>query len=834
MYDTNKVRSFIKAIKGSDTAVVTWQVFFDPKPPHPQRKDLAAWWNNTLDGSIDFITGRQNDLCGVYMTINDTDGQGRKIENVTKFRAFFVDFDDQAEPEWAIPPHLIQKRDETHGHAFWLIDDDEYFKEDPTRWRNIQKRLSMFYSADGQIVDPCRVIRVPYTWHYKNPQDPKMYQVVVDYSTHGKYTIDQIINAHVLDAQADAELNQWIASRDGNQQGTGYDNSESEIRACTQWFANAAPPAIEGEGTHTVFKVAGYAHDRGVDADHAIPILWEHYNPRCLPPWGEHEKQHFEDVVRRAYQYATSAAGCKSYKAAFTAVPVTPPKSGWGEYKLEPPMTELERVQKTPLSEVIADSLTVEGKNIRPNREQATNLSAQLNAKSSSNLLAKVFDGTEYNGENYVTFSKQYFVYNSRSNRWEEESESLVRTNIAKFFDHYHPSASFVSNVIGSFRDITGIRDVRNGDWIGEGERDVSNMMVFQNGTVDVGVEHPQLEGHTRDFFNLNSLPYDYNTQASCPEWLKFLTSVWGNDQELKDQLQEFMGYCLVKDTSHQKFAVLVGKSRGGKGTVGDIIRHMVGPDNQMGMQLGTIIKDSAKAEMVKASVVNINDAHSVNTNIRDEVLSTFKAATGEDPIQYHKMYVGSKSEVCTAKFMIQTNNVPEFTDPSGALAARMLVFPFTKSFVGKEDIGLKARLKAEIEGIIQWSIVGLKRLRINGRFTEAASGKKEQDLIKQNMSPVALFIERKCKTGEGEKVKGLMLYNQYKAHMKERNGGDIRVMSYDRFERFLRDSDIKVTLEVENGEDVLYGIGLNHGASFSGNTVTPVTTPASPPSPNA
>ena len=64
---------------------------------------------------------------------------------------------------------------------------------------------------------------------------------------------------------------------------------------------------------------------------------------------------------------------------------------------------------------------------------------------------------------------------------------------------------------------------------------------------------------------------------AKCPEWHKFLESIWPGNTALKNQLQEFMGYCLTADNSLQKFAIFIGKSRGGKGVITDIMREMVG-----------------------------------------------------------------------------------------------------------------------------------------------------------------------------------------------------------------------------------------------------------------
>lgn len=819
MHDINQVREFITALTGSADSLVTFQVFYDPKKPHPQRPDLAAWWTNTLANSEDFIRSRQAEKCGVYMCVNETDGEGRKEHNVTRFRAFFADFDGQTEPQWVVQPHLVQKRDETHGHAFWLINDDDLTHDE---WTQIQKRISMFYGTDNQVIDPCRVIRVPSTWHFKNPDDPKMYQITQNYANGHTYSVTEIVNAHVLDAQKDAEFNQWVANREGIDEGTGYEDHPFEVKSCARWFEHAAPPAVEGSGTHTLIRVASYAHDRGVSLEKCIELLWEHYNPRCEPPWGEHEKGHFREVVQRAYKYSTSAAGCKSFKAAFQAVDLKAPTGGWENYTLEKPMTEAERIREAPVQVNDAADLP-DG---RLDKGDALILSGQLNGKSSHYQLSQVFDGTRYNGEDIIASNGTFYRYGQGC--WQQKDVHEIRTEVLRFYSQYNPSSQMITGVTNVLRDLINRGVVDNGMWLNDPNRDCSDYMVFENGIVNVGDETLSLLPHTNQYFTLNKLPHEFTPTAQCPEWLKFLESVWGDNQELKDQLQEWMGYTLVKDTRYQKMGVFIGKARAGKGTICDIISTMVGTENAMGVSLSDIIKDSTKDSIVQKQLVNINDAHSVNANISNEVLSTLKAMTGEDDISFHQMYVGSKSAKVTAKFMIQSNNMPEFTDPSGALVARMLVFPFTRSFVGKEDTGLKDRLHSEIEGITQWAIEGLKRLRRNRKFTEAADGKTEKESIRETMSPVSTFIKRRCIVDAEGTVVMQNLYNAYKQFMSDRNGREVRVFSYEKFTKFLKDSEYGFRIHSHEGQDILEGMKLNHGAVF--NNATSVTAPPPPP----
>ena len=144
MLDFTQARRLISALTGSSLSPVTFQAFYDPKKEFgPKPSDVFPdWWTASLDDSAEFINYKQSQKCGIYVCVNGTDGNGREVENITELRALFVDFDGMAEPAWSLAPHIIQKRDDTHGHAVWLIEVDPELTHE--QWTIMQKQLSMF------------------------------------------------------------------------------------------------------------------------------------------------------------------------------------------------------------------------------------------------------------------------------------------------------------------------------------------------------------------------------------------------------------------------------------------------------------------------------------------------------------------------------------------------------------------------------------------------------------------------------------------------------------------------------------------------------------------
>ena len=94
---------------------------------------------------------------------------------------------------------------------------------------------------------------------------------------------------------------------------------------------------------------------------------------------------------------------------------------------------------------------------------------------------------------------------------------------------------------------------------------------------------------------------------------------------------------------------------------------------------------------------------------------------------------------------MVLTNEIPRFTDSSGALASRFVILVLTRSFYGQEDPGLTDELLTERPGILNWALDGLDRLRPRGRFEQPASALAAVRRLEDLSSPVGAFVRDRC-----------------------------------------------------------------------------------------
>ncbi|TIX17237.1 MAG: hypothetical protein E5V41_11455 [Mesorhizobium sp.] len=102
---------------------------------------------------------------GVYVTINETNGRGRKAEDIVRVRAVFVDLDGAPlEPvlRHPCPPHMVVETSAGKWHAYWRVDGLEL-----SEFRAAQLKLISQFGGDEVVQDLPRVMRLPGFFHRK-------------------------------------------------------------------------------------------------------------------------------------------------------------------------------------------------------------------------------------------------------------------------------------------------------------------------------------------------------------------------------------------------------------------------------------------------------------------------------------------------------------------------------------------------------------------------------------------------------------------------------------------------------------------------------------------
>lgn len=318
----------------------------------------------------------------------------------------------------------------------------------------------------------------------------------------------------------------------------------------------------------------------------------------------------------------------------------------------------------------------------------------------------------------------------------------------------FESNPSTVNQALESIRALVHLPVTTVGPaWLdgGEGRPPACELLACRSMTLHVPTG--RVLAPTPALFTTNALEFDYEADPEPPErWIKFLEQVFGEDLEAVSLLQEWMGYCLIPDTSQQKMLLLVGPRRSGKGTIGRVMTRLVGEGNVAGPTTGSLAGAFGLQPLIDKSLAIVSDARFGGDQV-GTVVERLLCITGEDTLTIDRKFMGSVSLKLPTRFMFLTNELPRLSDASNALAGRFLVLRIRSSFYGREDTTLSDRLAAELPGILRWSIDGLKRLKARGRFVQPASGEEDIRDMEDLGSPVGAFARECCVVGPGHRV---------------------------------------------------------------------------------
>ena len=249
--------------------------------------------------------------------------------------------------------------------------------------------------------------------------------------------------------------------------------------------------------------------------------------------------------------------------------------------------------------------------------------------------------------------------------------------------------------------------------------------------------------------FSANCLKYDYNPTATCPNWMNFVESIWTEDFDSIQCLQEWFGYLLLPDTRQHKLLMLIGPPRSGKGTIVRVLQELLGEGNVASPTLSSLAGPFGLWPMLNRFVALIPDARLSGRDDSVAVVERILSITGEDPQDIHRKNMPTLTGVrMPVRFVLLSNELPNMKDASGAFMTRVNLLRMTRSFVGREDRTLTDRLRGELPGILNWAIEGWRRLNERGYFVQPDSADELLSDLENLSSPIRQFISDVCETG--------------------------------------------------------------------------------------
>jgi putative DNA primase/helicase len=277
-----------------------------------------------------------------------------------------------------------------------------------------------------------------------------------------------------------------------------------------------------------------------------------------------------------------------------------------------------------------------------------------------------------------------------------------------------------------------------------------ANLLVFKNWLVDAttGGTYPL----TPKLWTQDAVDFDYDPEAVCPRWERFLEEIFPGDQASQDCIEEQLGYGMTNETRFEKGALWIGVKRSGKSTVMYIQRKLSGERSVAALSFNYWTENkNAHEEIVGKKVgifadVRFKPARTYGANydpggIDHKSAELLLKITGRDAISVGQKYQGAWVGESTMKVIITSNEVPNLQDACGVLPSRFIKLEFKESFYGREDIRLRTHLTAELPGIANRALAAYRRLCARGKFIQPASGLALDAKIQDRINPYSAFM---------------------------------------------------------------------------------------------
>lgn len=260
--------------------------------------------------------------------------------------------------------------------------------------------------------------------------------------------------------------------------------------------------------------------------------------------------------------------------------------------------------------------------------------------------------------------------------------------------------------------------------WLPGGE-DARGWMSFRNGVLNLNAlianpdSIPRFIPISPAFFAKDGVAYDYDPNATCPNWDYYLNTTFDSD-EMRLALQRLFGYILSGETRFNVGFFWIGQGGDGKSTAAHILRKLVGDHNTCCLPFGNL-KDRFSTFQLTENKLNLVEELPViseQSNIT-ECEKIFKLVTDGGELNIERKYQPPTKAPATTRIVYAANALPQFVDRTKGLWDRLVILPFNHRFRGtsEERSDFKRELEKELPGICNWAIRGAQMLTSLTRF---------------------------------------------------------------------------------------------------------------------
>jgi phage/plasmid-associated DNA primase len=253
--------------------------------------------------------------------------------------------------------------------------------------------------------------------------------------------------------------------------------------------------------------------------------------------------------------------------------------------------------------------------------------------------------------------------------------------------------------------------------------RQKPDIIVFQNGVFDLGsglftedlmapikYSHPIWCRFDRDIEA--RLGQGEEVKGLLPVFSKYMTDWFPADTGIVRLLLRFMGYSMTTDFSKQKFCFFYGPTRAGKGSIARLLCGLLGSSNYCSGDY-TMLDNTFKTIGIHNKLVVCFEEVEGSAGEHEKRMGYLKKLLGGERIMFEAKYGQPFEDDVTAKFILQSNEPPNYQDKGHAVRSRMIVVGFEKSFEAENEVDPAAQiLQVEAGAIATLSAIAWSKAR--------------------------------------------------------------------------------------------------------------------------
>lgn len=333
---------------------------------------------------------------------------------------------------------------------------------------------------------------------------------------------------------------------------------------------------------------------------------------------------------------------------------------------------------------------------------------------------------------------KAYYLYNDNKGIYEPINHTTVRGLVAKLLHEEgfmeKTSQSSIQKILTDFRGILTNRGVTLEDFDTD-----TDVLHCANGWLNIKTK--EFEDHSPTRLSLRVMPVNYNKDATCPLYDKFIDEDIKVVDSARSVLDEYSGLILSTNKQYQKMLTIIGRPGCGKSTLLEVWSHILG-EKSTKKSLDDLSSDRSRFDgytYIGRTLVWFDEVDLKRSELSGRLGNLISGLTHT----VERKGIGTIIEVPNYSKCVLTAN----TLPMGAqtgIFRRLLHVQFRNSFTDNktEDKQMFSKLVAESSGILNRMLRGLDQLTEQGHFTDIEGHDEFMEEYKTSSDVVAEFLD--------------------------------------------------------------------------------------------